>query len=255
MKSQTDWENVDRWYDQIVGQVGHYYHRQVILPKLLPLLNLEAFDSPALLDLACGQGVLARNLPPHVPYWGIDLAPSLIAEAKKKCRKNHHFLVGDICKPLPIDKQDFTHATILLALQNVAHPEKALAQASHHLKEGGILALVLNHPCFRIPRQSAWGVEESKKLQYRRIDSYLSPQKIPIQMHPGKGKASTTTWSFHHSISDFSRFLADAGFAILLIEEWASDKTSTGPSAKMENRARAEFPLFLTFLAQKITSA
>lgn len=248
----TDWESVDRWYDQIVGQEGHYYHRQIILPKLLPLLSLDTFDSPSLLDLACGQGVLARNLPPHVPYWGVDLASSLIMEAKKKSRKNQHFLVGDICKPLPVDKKDFTHAAILLALQNVAHPDQALLNASHHMKVGGVLALVLNHPCFRIPRQSAWGMDASKKLQYRRVDSYLSPQKIPIQMHPSKGKASETTWSFHHSISDFSRFLADAGFAILLIEEWASDKTSTGPTAKMENRARAEFPLFLTFLAQKI---
>ncbi|MFC2049360.1 class I SAM-dependent methyltransferase [Chlamydiota bacterium] len=251
-EQRTDWENTGRWYDQIVGQEGHYYHRQIVLPKLLPLLDLGSFDSPSLLDLACGQGILARQLPPEVPYWGVDLAPSLIAAAKKKCPKNHHFLVGDICKPLPVDKQDFTHAAIVLALQNVAHPEKALLNASRHLREGGVLALVLNHPCFRIPRQSAWGVDAAKKLQYRRIDAYLSPQKIPIQMHPGKGKASETTWSFHHSISDFSKFLADAGFAILLIEEWVSDKTSTGHTAKMENRARAEFPLFLTFLAQKI---
>ena len=252
MNSKTDWEDASRWYDQIVGQEGHYYHRQVILPKLLPLLDFDAFDSPALLDLACGQGILAKHIPQHIPYWGIDLAPSFIAEAKKKCPKNQHFLLGDICQPLPLDKQDFTHAVILLALQNVAHPEKALLNAAHHLQEGGVLCVVLNHPCFRIPRQSAWGMDTSKKLQYRRIDSYFTTQKIPIQMHPGKGKASETTWSFHHSISDFSRFLADAGFAILLIEEWVSNKLSTGPAAKMENRARSEFPLFLTFLVQKI---
>lgn len=252
MNSRTDWENVDRWYNEIVGQEGHYYHRQIILPRLMPLLDLEDFEAPSLLDLACGQGILARHLPAHLPYWGVDLAPSLIAEAKKKKGKNQTFVVADICKPLPIDKKDFTHATIILALQNVAHVEKALLNAAHHLREGGILVIVLNHPCFRIPRQSSWGVDPAKKLRYRRLDSYLSAQKIPIQMHPGKGSTSETTWSFHHSLSDFSRYLADAGFATLLLEEWTSDKTSTGPAAKMENRARAEFPLFLTFLAQKI---
>jgi ubiquinone/menaquinone biosynthesis C-methylase UbiE len=252
MQSRTEWEGVDRWYDQIVGQEGHYYHRQVILPKLLPLLQFKDFDSPALLDLACGQGVLARQIPSHIPYWGVDLAPSLITEAKKKSGQNRQFVVGDICEPLPLDKHDFSHAAIILALQNVAKPNLAILNASRHLRKGGVLSLVLNHPCFRIPRQSSWGVDTGKKIQYRRVDSYLKPQKIPIQTHPSKGQVSSNTWSFHHSLSDFSRFLADAGFAILLIEEWTSDKISTGAAAKMENRARSEFPLFLTFLAQKI---
>jgi len=248
----TEWEKVDKWYDQIVGIEGHYYHRQIVLPKLLSLLDLNKFNSPSLLDLGCGQGVLASHIPSHVKYTGIDLSHSLIAAAKKKREKNQTYLVGDICKPLPLQKTDFTHATIVLALQNIAQPDSALSQAAKHLIKGGILAIVLNHPCFRIPRQSSWIVDEEKKMQCRRIDHYQSPIKIPIQMHPGKGKESETTWSFHHSLSDYSRFLADAGFVILLLEEWTSDKKSTGKKAKMENRARTEFPLFLTFLAQKI---
>jgi ubiquinone/menaquinone biosynthesis C-methylase UbiE len=249
---QTEWQHVDKWYDQIVGKEGHYYHRQVILPRLLELLDFKSYPSPGLLDLACGQGILASHLPLHVAYTGIDLAPSLIAVAKKKKKANQTFLVADVCKELPISKKDFTHATILLALQNVAHPDKAFRQASAHLIHGGILAVVLNHPCFRIPRQSSWIIDERRKMQCRRVDSYLTPMKIPIAMHPGKGSASESTWSFHHALSDYSRFLAKAGFVILLMEEWTSDKKSTGKNAKMENRARAEFPLFLTFLAKKI---
>ncbi len=249
---RSDWEGVENWYGRLVGEEGHYYHRQIILPKLISLFNFEAYDSPTLLDLACGQGILARHLPKNVSYWGIDLSPSLIKQAKLGAASHHHFAVGDICKPLPITKRDFTHAAIVLALQNVPAADQAIGQAAGHLQEGGLLTVVLNHPCFRIPRQSSWGVDSAKKLQYRRIDSYLSAQKIPIQMHPGKGKGSATTWSFHHSLSDYSYFLAEAGFAILLMEEWASDKKSSGSAAKTENRARAEFPLFLTFLAQKI---
>lgn len=247
--TNTEWEKVDKWYDQLVGQEGHYYHKQVVLPRLLPLFDFGSFKSPSLLDLACGQGILASHLPPSVEYWGVDLAPSLIQAAKKK---GGNFLVADICKPLPLQKRDFTHAAIVLALQNVAQPDKALKVAAEHMVQGGLLAVVLNHPCFRIPRQTSWGVDPDKKLQYRRVERYLSPLKIPIQMQPGAGKQSQTTWSFHHSLSDLSRFLADAGFVILLLEEWASDKISTGKSAKMENRARTEFPLFLTILAQKI---
>lgn len=248
---KTEWEDVSDWYDQIVGYSGHYYHRQVILPKLLSLLKLEEREAPSLLDLGCGQGILARALPKEVAYTGVDLSPSLIRQAKHKAPKNCRFVVADICKELPLDKKDFTHATIILALQNVAAPDQAIRHAAHHLKEGGLLAIVLNHPCFRIPRQSGWIVDPDKKMQSRKIDRYLNPLKIPIQMHPGKGKDSETTWSFHFPLSDYSRFLSDVGFSILRIEEWRSDKKSEGRTAKMENRAREEFPLFLTFLAKK----
>jgi ubiquinone/menaquinone biosynthesis C-methylase UbiE len=250
---KTDWEKVDHWYDQIVGEEGHYYHRQVILPKLLPLLTLKNYQSPALLDLACGQGILAAHLPTNCFYVGVDLAPSLINQAKKRRKlPQQNFFVGNICEPLPVQKKDFSHATIILALQNIEYPDQALIQAANHLKRDGLLAIVLNHPCFRIPRQSGWVIDEEKKLQSRKIDRYLTPMSIPIQMHPGKAAASEMTWSFHHSLSDYSRFLAQAGFVIQLIEEWTSDKTTTGKKAKMENRARDEFPLFLTIIAKKL---
>lgn len=248
----TDWEKVGKWYNQIVGNEGHYYHRQVILPKILKLFDFQSYASPSLLDLACGQGVLAGHIPENVSYTGIDLSSSLIQAAKKNRKSNQSFHVGDICKSLPIEKANFTHASIVLALQNLAHPEAALLQAATHMVTGGVLLIVLNHPCFRIPRQSSWGVDEKQKLQYRRVDRYLTHLKIPIQMHPGKGKSSETTWTFHYSLSDYSRFLANAGFTMLLLEEWTSDKKSFGKTAKMENLARSEFPLFLTILAQKI---
>jgi hypothetical protein len=38
---------------------------------------------------------------------------------------------------------------------------------------------------------------------------------------------------------------------ILVIDEWVSDKKSMGKCAAQENRARQEFPLFLTLIAQK----
>ncbi len=249
MKRKTDWEKVGSWYGSLVGKKGHEHHRDVIFPKLLPLLNLKQGDS--LLDLACGQGVLAHQIPGEVRYLGIDLSPSLIEQAKEGQRAGSSFQVGDICAPLEVDFSPFSHATIVLALQNVERADLALKNAACHLKSGGELFLVLNHPCFRIPRQTHWGVDTEKNLQYRRIDRYLSSLKIPIQMNPGKGKKSEITWSFHRSLSDYSRFLIDAGFLIAGIEEWVSAKKSTGGAAKRENRARDEFPLFLTMKCVK----
>lgn len=247
----TSWEESHRWYDEIVGLEGHYYHQHVILPNVLRLLDLKATPHPALLDLGCGQGVLARAISPIIPYHGLDLSTSLIQSAKKTAAKNQYFSVADITKPYAMLKNPFTHAAALLSLQNVEDMQAVFVETSKHLSPNGILIIVLNHPCFRIPRQSHWGIDESKKLQYRRIDHYLSDLKIPIQTNPGKKERSVTTFSFHHSLSTISSFLFKAGFVITNIEEWTSDKKSTGKNGAMENRARAQFPLFLCLKAMK----
>ena len=56
------------------------------------------------------------------PYTGIDLSSSLIAAAKSyKPPKTHQFHVGDATKALQAEK-NFTHAAIILALQNIDNP-------------------------------------------------------------------------------------------------------------------------------------
>jgi ubiquinone/menaquinone biosynthesis C-methylase UbiE len=247
----TAWENVGKWYHKNVGQQGHFYHQTVVLPKLLTLLQLN--ESSKVLDLACGQGVLARHLPAGVSYIGIDAAPQLIKQAQKlKQHSNQKFLIGDVTQSLPIKDTDFTHATIVLALQNISQPERALKNAAQHLVDNGTVAIVLNHPCFRIPRQSSWGTDEAQKIQYRRLNRYLSPLKIPIQAHPG-ADPNQVTWSFHKPLSSYVKMMTAAGLVVTGMEEWISEKQSQGPAATMENRSRQEFPLFLTLLAKKIS--
>lgn len=252
-KSDTSWQGVKTWYNKIVGSEGHYYHEHVVMPGVLKLLQIKPEHS--LIDLGCGQGVLARNIPPVKEYLGIDLAPGLISDARHKNKKpNYAFEVMDAARPLRQAEPVFTHAAIILALQNMANAQTALKNAANFLVPGGRLVIVLNHPCFRIPRQSGWGTEERTKQQYRWINRYLSPLKIPITMTPGR-QQSEVTWSFHYSLQDYSAMLATAGFVITKIEEWTSDKQSEGAAARMENRARSEFPLFMAIQCQKTAEA
>ncbi|HSX13461.1 MAG TPA: SAM-dependent methyltransferase, partial [Chlamydiales bacterium] len=128
--------------------------------------------------------------------------------------------------------------------------EQAIEQAAQHLKPNGKLLLVLNHPCFRIPRQSNWGVDEKMHLQYRRMNVYMSPQKIPIQTAPSRASESATTFSFHHPLSFYVSALSKNHCTVTCLEEWCSDKKSVGGKAKMEDKARKEFPLFLAIVAK-----
>jgi len=251
--SSTSWEPVQKWYKESVGDEGHYYHKHVVIPGVLRLLALNQTSPLSLLDIACGQGILARQIPKNIDYTGLDLSPSLIKAARQADINPHHeYVVADVLKPFPLKKNDYTHAAIILAIQNFEEPLLAIQNAAKHLAPKGHLVIAMNHPCFRVLRQSSWKVDEVQKIQYRRIDRYSTPMKFPIQAHPSKGEESSTTWSFHHPLSAYSLWLNQAGFAIELIEEWHSNKESTGRAAKMENRSREEIPLFLAIKAIKI---
>jgi ubiquinone/menaquinone biosynthesis C-methylase UbiE len=70
----SSWQKVSKWYNKSVGGEGHYYHRKIIMPNLRRILK----NKKSVLDLACGQGVLERNLDERIEYAGVDLAKNLI---------------------------------------------------------------------------------------------------------------------------------------------------------------------------------
>lgn len=247
----TSWNRQGKWYNRLVGDRGHYYHEHVVIPNVLRLLELRA--NSKVLDVGCGQGILAKKIPQNIPYYGVDLAKSLILFAQKSDKNPQHaYFVADATRPLPFQDKDFTHAAAVLSLQNMEYADRAIKNSGEHLLKDGRFVAVLNHPCFRIPRQSGWGIGENK-LQYRYVNRYISPLKVPIMMHPG-GNAAEVTWSFHQPLSYYVHAFKESGFLIESIEEWMSDKESAGKAARMENRARNEIPLFMAITAVKVYS-
>jgi ubiquinone/menaquinone biosynthesis C-methylase UbiE len=246
----TSWSPVAKWYSGIVGDTGHYFHEHVILPNLKLLMYPKGGES--VLDVGCGQGVYARTLAHNVEYTGVDASKDLILEAKKLTKNAKQiYYVADATKGLPVPSDSFDHAVCILAIQNMKDGEGAILNAGGSLKKGGDFVIVMNHPSFRIPRQSSWGKDETQKLEYRRVNRYLSPLEIPINAHPGLSD-SPMTWTYHQPLSYYVKALKKAGLLISDIEEWTSDKVSVGKSAKGENRARSEFPLFMAIRAVKI---
>lgn len=249
-KSSTSWEKSADWYNKLVGDEGHYYHTHVVVPGVLRLLKL--IKGFSVLDIGSGQGILARHIPVGVYYQGIDASPSLVKAAQAHdTNLQHKYTAADATKELPLIKKDFMCATALFSLQNMKHPETAIAQVSKHLKKGGRFIMVINHPAFRIPKQSGWGISEDGQQQ-RWVTRYMSTLEILIEMHPGKKQSEKTT-SFHHPLSAYTEFLYKAGFVIEKIEEWISDrKNQPGPHQKREDLARSEIPLFMAIVARKL---
>lgn len=246
---RTSWESVANWYGDLVGKDGQYFHQNIIIPGVLK--HLELNPSSSLLDLACGQGVLQRKVPKECKYLGLDISESLIRQASK-FNKNlkHRFEVKDISQKFEL-KEKFTHAVIILALQNIENIVQTIKNISNSLENQGKIIIVINHPYFRIPRQTSWGIDERNNLEYRKVNLYKSEIKIPIDHTPGSQFGKKITWSFHRTLETYSKLLFENNFLIEVIEEWTSDKKSEGKNAKRENRARSEIPMFMMIKAKK----
>ncbi|SPN73343.1 hypothetical protein,Predicted methyltransferase (contains TPR repeat),biotin biosynthesis protein BioC,Methyltransferase domain [Chlamydia serpentis] len=248
---ETSWDPIASSYNKLVQDKGHYYHKATILPALLPLLNLNSKSS--LLDIGCGQGFLERAIPKRCRYLGLDISPTLIAIAKKmRSARPHQFKVADLTKPLEFSELElFSHAVAILSLQNIEFPNEAIQNTATLLQPLGQFFIVLNHPCFRVPRSSSWHYDENKQIISRHVERYLSPMKVPIVAHPGQ-KDSPSTLSFHFPLSYWAKELSSHGFLIQNLEEWTSSRLSTGKRAKAENLCRKEFPLFLMISTTKM---
>jgi ubiquinone/menaquinone biosynthesis C-methylase UbiE len=258
----TDWSPVADWYDQLVGEAGSEYHREVVLPGVMRLL--APAPGQQILDVACGQGVLARLLFARgATVTGVDASAELIASARKwneslkpaPAANVPEYHIGDARKLEFLPQAHFDAAACVLAIQNIQPIQPVFAGAARALKMGGRFVIAMMHPCFRGAKETSWGWDDARKVQYRRVDRYLLPRKSPIVAHPG-AKTNEYTWTFHRPLEAYVKALRNAGLLVDALEEWPSHKTSTsGPRAAAENHARNEIPMFCAIRAIRIESA
>ncbi len=243
-KPNTSWGKGAEWYDETISKDDSFQNK-VILPNLLRLMEVKPGEK--ILDVGCGTGFFAAEFSRFgAKVSGIDVGEELLAIARKNAPKSE-FLSAS-ADAIPFGNEFFDKAVFVLSLQNMADMKKAVSEAVRTLKSGGKIFLVLNHPAFRNPGESSWGWDEERHVQYRRLDSYLSEKKSKIQMHPGDNP-SDVTWSFHVPLQYYFKLFSKNGLVVEKLEEWTSHtKTPTGPRAEAENKARAEFPLFLALV-------
>lgn len=250
--SGTSWGSVAAWYDELLEDGADTYQAQVIAPNLLRVLG--PVQDKRIIDIACGQGFFARLFAEvGAQVTGADISKELIARARTHSPRNVVFHTAPAHHLSFAKNATFDAATVVLALQNIENIDEALAEARRVLTPHGRLVLVLNHPMFRVPKHSEWGYDADGGIQYRRVNRYLSRQRIAIDMHPGK-KGGPKTISFHRSLQDIAKALRKNGFAISRLEEWISHKKSgKGPRKTAEDTARKEFPLFMMIEATPST--
>lgn len=257
---QGSWDHVAEWYDDLLEDRGSDHHSEVIFPGVLRLLGDVA--GRRILDVACGQGALAKELADRgATIVGVDASPRLIEAAGARSLPSARFVVGDardLSAALPVERA-FDAATCVMALMNIDPFPPVLTGISGLIKPGGSVVMVILHPAFRCPGRTSWGWTRPRPpgaAQFRRVDAYLSDHAARITMNPGaasQGEAEVITQTHHRPIEAYVRALAGAGLVINAMEEWASNRVSQpGPRAPEENRARREIPMFLAIRAVRM---
>jgi ubiquinone/menaquinone biosynthesis C-methylase UbiE len=255
-RQSTDWGKVAKWYDDLVGEEGSEFQKEIIFPGVLRMLAFKPDQKEKVLDIACGQGAFCRLLQDKgAEVTGVDAATELIKLARDRSDPTIKYIVGDARDLSFLPEKSFSAASCILAIQNIDKVQPVFDSVARILLPGGRFAVVMMHPAFRGPKSTRWGWDDKESVQFRRVDRYLLPRKEPIVTHPGQ-KTGEYTWTFHRPMQTYIRHLRNAGLLVDHMEEWPSHKKSTsGPRAPAENRAREEIPMFLALRAVKPSPA
>ena len=143
----------------MTGEDGDYHHKEIILPALFTLLNLESYNDPTsthILDVACGTGNVTRKVARMgFNISGVDYSKNMLAVAEAKNKEFNltiDYKLSDARKLQDIFKSEsFDIVYSNMALMDIEHLEEVLKAISKILKQNGIFVFSISHPIFSWP--------------------------------------------------------------------------------------------------------
>ena len=215
------WEAMADWYDAKQGDQGDTWHRTLIDPALLEVVG--DVDGLRVLDLACGNGYIARRLARGGGrVTGVDASAPIVAHARRReaaMPLGIEYHVADAARLGILKGGTFDLVVANMALMDIEDAEGTISEVSRLLVTTGRFVTSLSHPCFDQGPTSGWLVERTgitttvarKVGRYRDLFSAPIPWRIEGKVHE--------TIGFHRPLSWYFRTLRTAGFVVSRFEE------------------------------------
>ncbi len=251
---RTFWEaNADAWVR--LSRAGYdVYRDHVNTPAFFRMLP-DVHDKVGI-DIGCGEGHNTRLVAHRgARLSAVDIAPTFLRAAIEVERvepRGIRYRFGD-AEALPFHDRSFDFATAFMSLMDVAHPERAIAEAARILRPGGFLQFSITHPCFQRRRSEATGRTELVGDYFGAVDGEVdtwtfgaAPADVRAQERPFQIPM------FSRTLSEWLNALASAGLAIERVDEPRASEEAVAAHPNLAN-ARA-MPLFLLILARKPSS-
>lgn len=253
------WEtNADFW-DEKIGAQGNDYHNLLVGPAMERLLGLRPDE--LLLDVACGNGVLARRMVGlGARVVGIDFSQTMIANARRRSvdlGERVAFEVRDATDEASLrglGERRFDAAMCAMAFMDLAALDPLARALPALLRPGGRFAFALLHPCF-----ASTGAQRSAEEVYRdgryemvagvRVTRYLTPATEEGLFLNGQ---EVPHLYFDRPLSLLLAPFFAAGFALTALEEPAFPKPPP-PDAAAVSWRRMDLPPILTGRLELLT--
>lgn len=130
------------WAESVAGRMERQYSPgRTWEATARALIGLQELGD--VLDIACGDGVLAELLVGHArSITGADISPTLIAAARERLKGEGHVrLIEADMHALPLDAGSFDHVFLMHALAYSRKPQDAIREAARVLRPNGRLVV------------------------------------------------------------------------------------------------------------------
>ncbi len=247
------WNRKARFWDDLYGVTGNNFHRQLVEPSVLQLLDLRAGES--VLDAGCGNGVMARRLVRDgAVVTAFDYSEAMLELARTRDRaagvRVDYRLIDatDEAALLQLGARRFDAITCSMALMDMPAINPLFAAASQLLKPDGRLVFATMHPAFN--SNNPVFLHEKEDRDGDVSEHYALKLRAYLDMPPVKGSGApgepTPHYYYHRPLGDMLNAAFAAGFVLdALLEPAFEDEISAKASSLDWTRFR-QFPPILS---------
>jgi len=211
------YDAIAEWYDEFVRTEPLLF--EVVIPATLRLIDdVGSLQDTVICDLACGQGVIAREMARRGAYvTGIDISGRLLTLARSQPVNAPHAISwrhDDAQIGRTLADAGFDGVVCNMALMDIADLAAALQTVSRILRSGGWFVFALTHPCVQMP-DSAWMTRPDGETIRGSGDYFAEGFWRPAGAPGVRGRVG----AHHHTLSTYFNALIDAGLIVERVAE------------------------------------
>lgn len=231
------WDAKAAFWDQRMGD-GNDFQRMLVGPATERLLEIR--PNELILDVACGNGVVARRLADlGAKVVAVDFSTRLIEAARARSTEEHAERIDyrvldatDRDQLRSLDDARFDAAVCNMALMDIAEIQPLIEAIGRLLKPTGRFVFSVTHPCFNFAGGSKLALEEDEDAEGRLRETYMVKVSNYLHVAPTRGTGMpgepNPHFYFHRPLSTLLGACFAAGFVLDAFEEPTFDPEQHG---------------------------
>jgi 2-polyprenyl-3-methyl-5-hydroxy-6-metoxy-1,4-benzoquinol methylase len=224
-ETQQIWDQKADFWDENMGE-GNQFHLQLVAPAVERLLQPQPGE--VILEVACGNGVMSRQLARHgVQVVATDFSARFLERAQARtvehAERIEYRLIDatDTVQLLTLGERRFDAAVCTMALMDMPVIQPLLDGLRRLLKPGGRFIFAVPHPCFNSNATRMIAEEEDRGGTLTATFALKLTDYLDVP--PGKGTGMSGEpvphYYFHRPLQMLFGACFNAGFVLDGLEE------------------------------------